>query len=207
MFSIIYNTGQVEHPSLKSLYKHDKIEKIEKSKPSNSSVDRYITHSLDHEGEKRLPEKNNLIERLYGKKSTKSHFSLPHTKIHTIMSHPVHSLYKSRTIRDALTFTKKYDCRHIPITSDNNILIGIVSDRDLLVHSQSNLERPISTIMKDHVLTARLDAEIRFAAVIMEKRHIGSLPVTSKEGELQGIVTRSDILKTFVDQIPIELIV
>jgi len=51
--------------------------------------------------------------------------------------------------------------------------------------------------MSAPVITAKEDEEIEKIANIMLKKRINRIPIVDKEGKLVGLITRSDILKTF----------
>ncbi len=206
MFAVIHSNGLIENPTLPKLYKHPRIVKVQKSTPSNNRMDSDQYCRLSSQQEKTLG-KSVLVNKIYGN-SDRSHFVLPNTHINTIMSTPAETLTDCHTVKDAFQVVSKKGYRHIPIVSEETgVIRGIISDRDLLVLEKIDKNAKITTIMKEPVLTARVHAEIRFAALVMIKQHIGSLPVVTNKGVVQGLVTRSDILRTFVGQIPIELII
>jgi CBS domain-containing protein len=47
-------------------------------------------------------------------------------------------------------------------------------------------------------VTVGLNEDVVFAARLMETRHVKRLPVTDEQGRLQGLVSRRDILRLFV---------
>ena len=57
----------------------------------------------------------------------------------------------------------------------------------------------VKDIMQTNVITVGEDATIEEAALIMYRNKVGGLPVISEVGAVVGIITATDILKTFVD--------
>ena len=53
--------------------------------------------------------------------------------------------------------------------------------------------------MKNDVVSVNVDATIEEAALIMYKNKIGGMPVVSNMGAVVGVITETDIFKTFVD--------
>ena len=53
--------------------------------------------------------------------------------------------------------------------------------------------------MQKKVITVNEDATVEEAALIMYNNKVGGLPVISNVGAVVGIITATDILKTFVD--------
>jgi acetoin utilization protein AcuB len=130
-----------------------------------------------------------------------------------IMSTPVKSVGPDDTLESIsrIFATKKF--RHVPVCDDSGKVIGIASERDLLRKMLAQPADPFSSVspvtvsafMKTSVLTASPHAQVRAAARIMYDEKVGALPVLDDQGNLVGIVTRSDILRTLMNTVPLEL--
>jgi CBS domain-containing membrane protein len=92
--------------------------------------------------------------------------------------------------------------RHIPIVDDSGALAGLVTQSDVLAASASKLgaddERPASEVrigefMTRDVATVDERAELRDAAIYLQRHKYGCLPVVT-DGQLRGIVTDSDFV-------------
>lgn len=59
--------------------------------------------------------------------------------------------------------------------------------------------------MVNHVLTAPGEIEIHEIAEIFCNECIGTMPIVDKKDQLVGIITRGDILRTFINKAPFEL--
>jgi CBS domain-containing protein len=91
-------------------------------------------------------------------------------------------------------------------------LVGVVSERDLLRASLSNLahrsdERraflegvDIAQVMSAPPVTVGPDASVEEAACVMADRKIGCLPVVDGD-ELVGLVTETDLLRYFAGRL------
>jgi acetoin utilization protein AcuB len=114
-------------------------------------------------------------------------------------------------ISDALQIIREKHVRRLPVLDRQGRLVGIVAEKDLLyaspspatslsVHELHYLLSKIAVrnIMKREVVTITEDMPLEDAARLMVAKKIGSLPVLH-EGKLTGIITESDIFKTFVD--------
>lgn len=106
---------------------------------------------------------------------------------------------------------KKHNFRRLPVVDDGK-LVGFLSDSDLMRVAQSSattLSRYeinsllakicVRDIMKKDVVSVNVDATIEEAALIMYKNKIGGMPVVSNMGAVVGVITETDIFKTFVD--------
>ena len=124
--------------------------------------------------------------------------------------HPV-TVSSEATIGDVDRLMKKNKF-HRMIVVDNGKLVGYLSDRDIMrvapspATSLSKFEirslldgLKVSDIMQKKVVTVNEDATIEEAALIMYNNKVGGLPVVSDVGAVVGIITATDILKTFVN--------
>ena len=57
----------------------------------------------------------------------------------------------------------------------------------------------VRDIMQKKVISVNVDATIEEAALLMYKNKIGGMPVVSNVGAVVGVITETDIFKTFVD--------
>jgi len=100
--------------------------------------------------------------------------------------------------------------RHMPVVSQGQ-LVGVVSERDLLRASISNVEVTedderrvflhgieIEAVMSKPAVVVTPSASLTEAAELMADHKIGCLPVVGAAGELVGIVTETDLLQALV---------
>ena len=113
------------------------------------------------------------------------------------------------TVEDIMTLG---GVRHIPVVR-SGVLVGVVSQRDLLRASLSNLTAfgseqrraflqvvEIKRVMSSPPITIDPDASPEEAALMMAERKIGCLPVVER-GALVGMLTETDLLRYFAGQI------
>ena len=124
--------------------------------------------------------------------------------------HPV-SVTSKATIGEVDRLMKKHKF-HRMLIIDEGKLVGYLSDRDIMrvtpspatslskFEIRSLLDKlSVKDIMKTNIVTVNEDATIEEAALIMYQNKVGGLPVISEVGAVVGIITSTDILKTFVD--------
>lgn len=126
--------------------------------------------------------------------------------VRQIMKKNIITLSKKHSIRDALVTMKQNSIRHIPIVNEEDILIGIITERDVkdaspsifqLELKEDFLNKSIDTIMSTNLITGHpLDFVEEIAATLIEHK-IGCLPILQNK-KLVGIITKSDLLHTFV---------
>ena len=124
--------------------------------------------------------------------------------------HPV-TVTSDTSIGEAAKLMKKNHFHRMLIV-DNGKLVGYFSDRDVMRVAPSPAttlskyevrelldKLKVTEIMQRKVITVNEGATIEEAALIMYNNKVGGLPVISDVGAVVGIITATDILKTFVD--------
>ncbi|MGH1521331.1 MAG: CBS domain-containing protein [Nitrosopumilus sp.] len=82
------------------------------------------------------------------------------------------------------------------IVMENNVPIGIVTDRDFSVKVASHayqITEPVKQIMSSPLFSINSDESVRIAADLMHEREIRKLPVIDDE-KVVGIITATDIV-------------
>jgi CBS domain-containing protein len=128
---------------------------------------------------------------------------LQHTQVAELMSHPVQSLGADASIGDARQGMQNAHCRHLLITG-NNCVSAIVSDRDLPADTSLD-SHSIMTIARHPVFCTCPDSPVRVAARWFYERRISALPVCLDNGQLVGIITRSDLIRALASEHSLQL--
>lgn len=119
-----------------------------------------------------------------------------------IMKKPVITLGTDTSITEAWELFTQKRFRHVPILNEEGKLVGILSDRKLLKEAveirDQNPNIQVKDVMVSHVLTATPYTDIADIARTFIEEHIGCVPIVEKNGDVVGMVTRSDILRTIV---------
>ncbi|HYY08390.1 MAG TPA: CBS domain-containing protein [Actinomycetota bacterium] len=97
---------------------------------------------------------------------------------------------------DAAGLMAAHDIGALPIVEDGR-LVGIVTDRDLVLRVLAERKDPRSVKVSDVATTRRIetvtpDTQLADARALMAERRIRRLPVV-KDGELVGIVSLGDV--------------
>ncbi|MCR4680896.1 MAG: IMP dehydrogenase [Bacteroidales bacterium] len=99
-----------------------------------------------------------------------------------------------KTVGDALRMMAEYKIGGIPVVDDKNILIGIVTNRDLRFEKDFN--KSICDVMtSENLITTSRDTDLYKATEILQKHKIEKLPVVAEDGTLLGLITYKDITK------------
>jgi len=104
------------------------------------------------------------------------------------------TLEKSAKVADALALMKEYGIGGIPVVSKSNVLVGIVTNRDL--RFERALDRPVDEVMtKENLITTTEFTDFEKAGDILQQHKIEKLPVVDKDYKLVGLITYKDIIK------------
>ncbi len=97
-------------------------------------------------------------------------------------------------VSDALELMATYHISGVPITDEEGILVGILTNRDLRFAPDSS--QPVSTLMTSRdLVTAPAGTTLAEAEAILHRHKIEKLPVVDAEGRLRGLITVKDIQK------------
>lgn len=122
-----------------------------------------------------------------------------------IMTAEPHTLSPDDSLAQARQMMSEHHIRHIPVVSGNGLLVGVVSQRDVLAaadssvladkaaHQQEEHYVALSSVMTSPVQTVDENASLRGTAMHLMKNRLGCLPVTRDE-KLVGIITDSDFV-------------
>jgi CBS domain-containing protein len=139
-----------------------------------------------------------------------------------IMTQDVIFVTPETQVPDIASLLNKYKISGVPVV-DNGKILGIVTEEDLIIRTAiidtphvfslfdsvfyfgkkkefekeltSVLATNASELMTAHVLTIDETATVQDLATLMMKKDINPVPVVNANGELSGIVSRSDIIR------------
>ncbi len=104
------------------------------------------------------------------------------------------TIHPDETVGDALKLMKEFHIGGIPVIDNNNILLGIVTNRDL--RFQVNMRLPIKEVMtSEGLITTSKTTDLNTAAAILQEYKIEKLPVVDDNFKLVGLLTYKDITK------------
>jgi CBS domain-containing protein len=113
------------------------------------------------------------------------------------MTPEVVSVPPETTLVDAAQTMKELDVGPLPVC-DGDQLLGMVTDRDIIVRAIAEARDPRTTevreIMTSEVVCCREADDVRQAAKLMQEQQLRRLLVVNDEGRLVGIVSLGDIV-------------
>jgi CBS domain-containing protein len=108
------------------------------------------------------------------------------------------------TLQDVAKLMKDKDIGVLPIVeSGTNKLLGIVTDRDIVVRAIADAKEAstkVSDVMTTELFTAKPD-DFAFNAIrTMGEKQVRRVPIVNDEGILQGIVSMADVALEMEDE-------
>jgi CBS domain-containing protein len=113
------------------------------------------------------------------------------------------SIGPAATVREALILFVEHNIGALPVLDATGKLIGIFTERDVLYgdcrdpggfHAQ-----PIREVMTPNPITCSPDEAVHGVLGKMARHHVGQLPVVD-EGEVIGLVSAGDLIRSLYDQ-------
>jgi len=130
-----------------------------------------------------------------------------------IMTRDLVTLLEEDNLEHVAAGLKRYRFHHLPVV-DGRKLVGMFSQRDMLHATVAGSDRSVAArarearfleetfvrdVMKTALVTVTPSASIAAAAKLMLSARIGALPVVDGDGNLLGIVTENDIVRTVAE--------
>lgn len=119
-----------------------------------------------------------------------------------VMHQGVTCLQADQTLQAAAERMRELDVGALPIC-DNDRLVGIVTDRDIVVKCVATGHDPAAVVAGEFVrgtpYSVEADAEIDDVLEMMEEHQIRRLPVL-EDRRLVGIITEADICRNLSDE-------
>jgi len=126
------------------------------------------------------------------------------------MSVPAVTIKPNTPFQEALNLMRERQFRRLPVVNERGELVGIVSERDLLYASPSPAtslsiwelnyllsKLHVKELMTEDVITTTPDTFIEDAARLMAENKIGGLPVIDEQQHVVGVITETDVFRTF----------
>ena len=116
-------------------------------------------------------------------------------KIRSVMSERVHVLDANATVRAAAQMMQREDIGSVPV-SDNEKLVGMVTDRDIVVRAVAEgwqIDTPLREVMSTGVKYCYDDDSVDDVARNMSDLGVRRLPVVDRAKKLVGFVSLANI--------------
>lgn len=108
-----------------------------------------------------------------------------------MITNPI-TLLPTNTLMDAEDILSKYKISGLPVVTEDNVLIGIITNRDLKYRVlDDTLIQEVMT--KENLIVAPVGTNLETAKNILLENRIEKLPIVDEEYKLKGLITIKDI--------------
>ena len=123
--------------------------------------------------------------------------------VRDVMTSNPRTIGRSTTVAEAAQLMKSEDVGSVPIT-DGDRLVGVVTDRDIVVRAVAEGRDVQSTTVGDiassDLVTIDPEQSIEEAVRLMGEHQVRRLPVVEEDGRLVGVLAQADIAAAGYDQ-------
>jgi CBS domain-containing protein len=121
-----------------------------------------------------------------------------------IMTRNLTTAKREMTLQQVAQLMREGDMGAVPVVDDVNKLVGILTDRDIVVRAVADAKNAENTtvddVMTSEVFAMRPDDFVFQAIRLMGDKQVRRVPVVSEEGTLQGILAMADIALEMEDE-------
>ncbi|MCP4271432.1 MAG: CBS domain-containing protein [Gammaproteobacteria bacterium] len=131
--------------------------------------------------------------------------------VNQIMSYQIQTVYADDTLALLSEIFEKVSYHHLPVIDENNILIGIISDRDVTMNLSpftgtdleeerdlNLLNQTAGDIMSVDPITVSQTSRIETASILLLEHDFSCLPVVDADGKIEGLFTWKDLLNYYI---------
>ena|SRR5436190_1869842 len=117
--------------------------------------------------------------------------------VRDVMTPNPHCVSDNDTIRDAARIMKDEDTGVVPVIDGGKKIIGLITDRDIVVRLIAEGKDPgsarVNEVMTKSVRKVNEDATVKEVLTMMSSSEIRRVPVVNDRDEIVGIVSIGDI--------------
>ncbi|MEW2582934.1 CBS domain-containing protein [Streptomyces virginiae] len=131
-----------------------------------------------------------------------------------VMTHTAVAIGREASYKEIVELMHQWKVSAVPVLEGEGRVVGVVSEADLLPKEEFRRTDPTlpdqleeaskaggvlaEELMSTPAITVHPDAPVAEAARIMARKQVKRLPVVNALGMLEGVVSRSDLLKVFL---------
>ena len=126
-------------------------------------------------------------------------------QVNELMTRDAECIRPDATLQQAAKRMKTLNVGSMPVC-DNDRLVGVLTDRDIVIRSVSEGHDPRTDCVRDtmtpEIVYCFEDNDVKEAADLMRQKQIRRLPVLNRQKRLVGIVSLGDLaVETGVEQL------
>ncbi|MCI0641262.1 MAG: CBS domain-containing protein [Gemmataceae bacterium] len=118
-------------------------------------------------------------------------------QVKEIMTHGVEYARLGDNIADVAERMRELDIGSLPVCGDNQLPVGMITDRDITVRATAAgcdpKSTPVNYVMTPTIICCYDDEEVEDAAQLMKQSQIRRVPVLDHQNHLVGILALGDL--------------
>jgi len=131
--------------------------------------------------------------------------------VNQIMTRNVQTVFDDDSLGLLTKILNEVSFHHLPVVDSNNILLGIISDRDVMKNlspflgtdferdcDSELMKQSAAEIMSSNPITIGETTRIETASILLLENNFSCLPVVDEDGKLDGLLTWKDILNYYI---------
>jgi len=119
------------------------------------------------------------------------------TKISEVMTDRPRAVEQETSVREAARLMETDDVGSLPVVQDGVRLIGVVTDRDIVVRviaaGRDPEQTTVGEIASRDLVTLTPDHDLDDALTLMAREQVRRLPIVVREQELVGVISQADV--------------
>ena len=120
-------------------------------------------------------------------------------RVHAWMSRSVTSVHPSDAVEHAARQMAAHDVGALPVAQGNGRLIGMITDRDivvrLLARGRDPLRCRVEDAMTEDVHPVRMDDDVERALDVMARHRVRRVPVVDDRDRIVGMLSQADLAR------------
>jgi CBS domain-containing protein len=120
--------------------------------------------------------------------------------VERLMTRQVHFCSDGDSLNRAAQLMWEADCGFLPVVDDRRQVIGVVTDRDLLMGAYTQgcplSAAIVATVMNRDVWTCRANEDVSSVEKRMQQHQIRRVPVVNEANELAGVISMGDLARS-----------
>ena len=120
-------------------------------------------------------------------------------RVHELMTRRVASVNPATSIERAARLMEECDCGALPVIGDNGVLVGMITDRDIVVRvvarGRDARHAIVADCMTEHVFACYANESLPECMRQMAHHQIRRMPIVDENGRLVGILSQGDLAR------------
>ena len=119
-------------------------------------------------------------------------------KVKELMTKTPTCISPEQPLREAARLMKQNDCGSLPVQDASGRLLGMITDRDIVVRAVAegrNGDCTVKDVMTKDPATVGPDDDVSRVEQIMAERQVRRVPVVDGSGKAVGVVAQADLAR------------